>query len=53
MRSRTSAAVRVVRYTLLALCLLFAGGIAFLAISDHSQVEADPLSDYRPREIAR
>ncbi len=47
MRSRTPLPIRAVRYALLGLSLLFAGGVVFLGITNMSTVEADPLADYR------
>ncbi|NEK65866.1 MAG: hypothetical protein G3W67_26255, partial [Xanthomonas perforans] len=47
MRSRSPFHVRAVRYGLLALSLLFAGGVVFLGVTNMTKVEADPLIDYR------
>lgn len=47
MRSRTPLPIRFVRYGLLACSLLFAAGIAFVAVGSVSQVDADPLSGYK------
>lgn len=52
MRSRTPKLIRILRYSLLGLSLLFAGGIAYLGISDMSKAEADPLADYRSVDVA-
>ncbi len=48
MRSRSPIHVRFLRYGLLTLSLLFAGGIVFLGVTNMTKVEADPLVDYRP-----
>ena len=48
MRSRSPLHVRFLRYGLLTLSLLFAGGIVFLGVTNMTKVEADPLVDYRP-----
>jgi len=46
-RSRSPFYLRAIRYSLLALSLLFAGGVVFLGVTNLTKVEADPLSDYR------
>ncbi|WP_156421270.1 hypothetical protein [Aureimonas sp. AU40] len=46
-RSRSPFHLRALRYSLLILSLLFAGGVVFLGITNMTKVEADPLVDYR------